>query len=167
MIEGLAKLSKDFDNLANIDLVKPMDQAISVVEAEARALCPVDMGELRGSINSFSEQKGGTVTGICQTNKKYAPFVEFGTGPKGQESHEGISPNYSVAYTQSPWWIHEGPGENEVSAETAEKYHWPYIDTPEGRFYKCSGQAAQPFLYPALKDNADTVVEIFQEALSK
>ena len=43
----------------------------------------------------------------------------------------------------------------------------PYIDTPEGRFYKCSGQPAQPFLYPALKDNEKEVLGIMQKEINK
>lgn len=167
MIDGLRELDIAIDHLSNADLIKPMNKAISLVESAAKALCPVDKGELRGSINSFTKQEDGKVTGICQTNKSYAVFVEMGTGPKGQENHEGISPNVNPTYTQSPWWIHEGSGDNEVSRETGEKYGWFYIDTPEGRFYQCSGQPAQPFMYPALKDNEDDVVEVFRQELSK
>ena len=63
------------------------------------------------------ETEGRNVTGICYTDKKYGPYVEFGTGPKGQENHEGISPDTTPVYTQSPWWIHEGSGPNEVDRQ--------------------------------------------------
>lgn len=80
--------------------------------------------------------------------------MEFGTGPRGREDHAGISPNVSPSYTQKPWWIHE----SQIDARTAEKYGWFHIDTPEGRFYQCSGQAAQPFMYPALKNNEQKII---------
>ena len=121
----------------------------------------------RGSIFTVVETEGRNVTGICYTDKKYGPYVEFGTGPKGQENHEGISPDTTPVYTQSPWWIHEGSGPNEVDRATAEKYGWFYIDTPEGRFYQCTGQPAQPFLYPALKNNEKQIEQVIREELRK
>lgn len=81
--------------------------------------------------------------------------LEFGTGPKGQENHAGISPEITPAYTQNPWWIHE----SQVDRRVAEKYHWFYMDTPDGRFYLCTGQPAYPFMYPALKDSQDQILE--------
>ncbi len=45
------------------------------VEGEAKALCPVDTGELRQSITS---QPDGLTCDIG-TNKEYAMYVEFGT----------------------------------------------------------------------------------------
>ena len=84
-----------------------------------------------------------------------APYVEFGTGPKGQADHAGISPEVTPVYTQAPWWIHE----SQIDRRTAEKYRWFYIDTPQGRFYQCTGQPAHPFLYPALHDNEDKILK--------
>lgn len=94
--------------------------------------------------------------GTCFTNKSYAPYVEFGTGPKGQANHAGISPNVPVAYSQSPWWIHE----SQIDKGLAEKYHWFYIDTKDGRFYQCNGQPARPFMYPALKNNEEKITRL-------
>ena len=82
------------------------------------------------------------VIGTVYTNKAYAMYVEMGTGPKGAANHAGISPVASPAYTMSPWWIHE----SQVDKEAAEEYHWFYLDTPDGRFYQCTGQSAQPFM---------------------
>ena len=84
-----------------------------------------------------------------------APYVEFGTGPKGQADHAGISPDVTPVYSQSPWWIHE----SQVDRTIAERYRWFYIDTPQGRFYQCTGQPAHPFMYPALHDNEDKIME--------
>ena len=150
-----------------LEISKAISKGIKLVQSAARAECPVDHGELRGSIFTVVETEGRNVTGICYTDKKYGPYVEFGTGPKGQENHEGISPDTTPVYTQSPWWIHEGSGPNEVDRATAEKYGWFYIDTPEGRFYQCTGQPAQPFLYPALKNNEKQIEQVIREELRK
>lgn len=154
-VEGLNKLMAQFGELGGVIASEHMEKAVAnqikMVQAEAKLMCPVNNGELRNSIKTTTEVRDGVVSGICYTNKKYASYVEFGTGPKGEADHAGISPEVSPAYTQSPWWIHE----SQIDAATAEKYKWPSIDTPEGRFYKCSGQAAQPFIYPALKNNEE------------
>ena len=105
-----------------------------------------------------------TDDGICATvytNVQYAPYVEFGTGPRGAADHVGISPEVTPAYTLEPWWIHE----SQIDEAVAIRYHWYYIDTEDGRFYKCEGQPAQPFMYPALHDNKDTVMEILSKGI--
>jgi HK97 gp10 family phage protein len=154
-VKGLDKLMKKCSSLNNAvvgpGLEKAVGASIKMVQGEAKLLCPVDDGELRQSIKASVELREDKAIGTAYTNKKYAPYVEFGTGPKGEASHAGISPEFSPAYSQSPWWIHE----SQVDKETAEKYHWFFIDTPDGRFYQSSGQAAQPFMYPALKNNED------------
>lgn len=161
MIIGEKDVAEALRALEDLDLRQGITQAISFVQEQAKANCPSHTGELRGSIFTDVEDQNEVVRGICYTNKAYGPFVEFGTGPKGQAHHDGISPEVAVAYTQSPWWIHE----SDIGRETAEYYHFPHIDTPQGRFYVCSGQAAQPFLYPALKNNEDKIVEIIRKAV--
>lgn len=163
MIKGAQDLDRKLAALGNVSAYSAVEKGIQFVQRQAKENCPADNGELRNSILSSVQDKGNVVTGTCFTNKSYAPYVEFGTGPRGQESHVGISPSVDVAYSQSPWWIHE----SQIDRSIAEKYHWFYIDTPEGRFYQCSGQAAQPFLYPALKNNKKAVINIIEEELRK
>ena len=152
--EGLDELEMKLNQLADIDLKKAVSDAVQTVRSAAMSV-HVDTGELQQSIHADVEETGDTVTGTCWTNKPYAPCLEFGTGPKGQENHAGISPEITPAYTQNPWWIHE----SQVNRRVAEKYHWFYLDTPDGRFYLCTGQPAYPFMYPALKDSQDQILE--------
>lgn len=163
MIQGEKELEKALRDKADIRMEKAVAKGILLVQENAKAECPVHDGELKRSIYTDVETKEDSVEGICYTNKKYATYVEFGTGPKGQENHEGISPDVAVAYTQSPWWIHE----SQIDREVAEKYHFFGIDTPQGRFYQCTGQPAKPFLYTALKNNEEEVVRIVREELQK
>lgn len=163
MIKGKENLDKKIREISNLSLKTGVGKAIIFVQGRAVENCPTNDGELRGSIFTSVQDDGESAIGICYTNKEYAPYVELGTGPRGQESHEGISPLLNVSYTQSPWWIHE----SQVDKGTAEKYHWSYIDTPEGRFYKCTGQAAQPFMYPALKNHEKIVTKIIKDELKK
>ncbi|MDD3796826.1 MAG: HK97 gp10 family phage protein [Lachnospiraceae bacterium] len=156
---NLNGLIKDLDKLSDLDLRRAVGRGISIVQQAAKLGVHVQNGELRNSIFTDVREQDGKVIGTCYTNKRYANYVEFGTGPRGQANHEGISPNVAVAYEQSPWWIHEGSGQNEVDRDTAERYGWFHIDTPQGRFYQCTGSEAHPFMYPALKNNEEIIVK--------
>ncbi len=163
MTEGMDSLLRRLKKYENISLTQPIGKAISYVQSAAKGSCPTHDGELRNSIFTAVEQEGDITRGTCYTNKKYSRYVEMGTGPKGQKNHDGISPNVAVAYTQSPWWIHE----SQIDKAVAEKYHWFSIDTKDGRFYQCTGQAAQPFMYPALKDNTKEVTQIIADDIRR
>lgn len=160
-LDGEKDLEKKLREMARLKVKKEVAQAIQTVRAAAVARVHVITGELRRSIFAEIEEQGDSTIGTCYTNKEYAVYVEMGTGPVGQEHHEGISPKEQPVYVQHPWWIHE----SQVDKETAERYHWFFIDTPEGRFYQCRGQAAHPFLYPALKDNQETILKDFKSEL--
>lgn len=167
MIVGKLELDKHFEKMSHVSIRNGIEKGISLVQGAAKSNCPSFDGELRQSICTDIEESNDIVRGFCGPDAKHGTFVELGTGPKGQANHDGISPEVTVAYTQEPWWIHEGPGENEIDRSVAEHYHFPYIDTPQGRFYKCSGQAAQPYLYPALKDNEDEIIKMMGEEVKK
>lgn len=162
-IDGMDALVKKLDRYERLSLEQPVGQAIELVQGTAKMLCRASTGELRESIMTSTRGAGGHVEGICYTNKSYAPYVEFGTGPKGQANHKGISPDVPVAYTQTPWWIHESM----VDKETAEKYHWFKVVTDKGVFYQCTGQPARPFLYPALKDNEEKIKQIIANGVKE
>lgn len=163
MIDGMDHLLKRIEKYERIPIKTYVGEAISHVQNAAKANCPAHDGELRESIMTSTFTRDDVIYGVCYTNKEYAPYVEMGTGPKGQKNHSGISPNVAVAYAQSPWWIHE----SQIDKSIAEKYHWFSIDTPEGKFYQCTGQAAHPFMYPALKDNKEDVTQIIAEDIRR
>ena len=149
---------------------KYINEAGNFVRNAAVMLAPVGPsgGDLRNSIQMRSyQEEDGTYVAEVFTRKAYAHYVELGTGPKGAANHAGISPEVHPSYTPNPWWIHE----SQLDIGVAEMYHWHYIDTPDGRFYICYGQAAQPFMYPALKDNEQTVLDIlkggYEEAIRR
>lgn len=166
MIEGQKELRQKFaalEQIADQQMESIVKNQMKRVQAAAKLLCPVSQGELRNSIRSSVQRVDDRVVGTVYTNKAYAPYVEFGTGPKGEADHAGISPAVSPAYSQFPWWIHE----SQIDKETAERYHWFYLDTPNGRFYQCTGQPAQPFMYPALKDNEERIVRNMQNHIAR
>ena len=88
-IEGLDKtlgrLSKLPSGCRN-NLLAAVNKATGVVEASAKAFCPVSPGggNLRGSIHPIpAKVEGSTVAGYVHTNVEYAIYVEFGTGRRG------------------------------------------------------------------------------------
>ena len=156
------------EQAAGMDLTKPLMQAGHQVQLEATYKAPANSGQLKGSIKLMPiEKDGDTLRAIVQCNAVYGVYVEMGTGQRGADDHAGISPDAHPVYTMSPWWIHEGEGENEVDRATAEKYHWPFIENSEGRFYRCTGQPAKPFMYPALHDNEEAVMEIIRNGIRR
>lgn len=160
-IIGLQELEKHLERIGSADFTRAMKLSTLQVKSTARNYCPVDRGELKQSIFSTVESGAGYTRGIVFTNKEYAPYVEFGTGLVGQAFHEGISPEVNPSYTQGGWWIHESM----VDPSVPEKYHWRKIITDDGIFYYTEGQPAQPFMYPAIKDNEEIIVEIFDDVI--
>lgn len=147
-LEGADELIEKLNSISNEMkteiLEKAVGQGTQIVRREAVLLCPVDTGELRQSIKTSVEAAGDEVNGITYTNKEYAAYVEFGTGPKGEERHSGISPDITPSYTQQGWSYKNDDGE------------WIYTN----------GQPAQPFMYPALKNNEDKVTKRVKEVIS-
>ena len=155
-VEGISRFTAQVNALkTEAGSLKYIEEAGNLVRSAAVMLAPADSGYLRQNIYLDTEQEGDVSRAVVYTNVAYAPFVEFGTGPKGAANHDGISPEVTPTYRTSPWWIHE----SQIDPATAQKYHWFYIDTKEGRFYQVTGQPAQPFMYPALKDNEQAVID--------
>lgn len=161
---GLGKLCAQLDKIVSeMEAAGYVKEAGQFVRSAAVLRAPKFSGHMQNNIFLDVESTDEGVTGTVYTNTSYAPYVEMGTGPKGAADHDGISPEVTPVYRMYLWWIHE----SDIDIGVAEFYHWLYIDTPEGRFYKCSGQPAQPFLYPALKDNEKEVLDIIRNGLNK
>lgn len=145
-ITGDRDLLRKVQKLSQMQLDRVMRQQAEVVRAAAVYLAPVDTGELRGSIHTDVTHDNGGTQGVVYTNKEYAAYVEFGTGPVGQANHAGTSPDVQVSYRQDPW---------------------VYRSSRDGKFYRTEGQPAQPYLYPALKNNEKNVIRGFREGVER
>lgn len=147
-IEGLDDLTGKMSNLsagARSAFEKALGKAIKDVQSRAKLLCPVNEGELRNSIKTDVTSRGEDIEAVCYTNKSYAMYVEFGTGPKGQQNHSGISPAVNPVYKSRGWAF-------PASAITSGPYKFAEREYHGIKYYLTNGQAAQPFMYPALKD---------------
>lgn len=148
----------------NRRLYESVERQTDFVRTAARELCPVKHGELRQSISISLEQEDGTMRGICYTDKEYAAYVEFGTGPNGEQHHKGISPAVMPGYSQKGWMMPASA----MSLREAEKYGFG-IAKKDGKVigYYTNGQSAKPFMYPALKDNEEKIVRNIRNDLGE
>lgn len=86
-IKNVDRLLRRLDNVGNIDLKPIIGKATLIVEAQAKALTPVDTGALRSSIHPEVTKIGKEVVGRVYTSLEYAMYVEFGTGVRGNGSY--------------------------------------------------------------------------------
>ena len=163
MSKGIKDFEKDMAKIGKAcQDPKNLRQAAQFIQGAAKLNAPGGItGFLRNSIDYTLTGDEGGLEAVIGTNAEYAMYVEFGTGPKGAANHADSSPDFKPTYTLEPWWVHE----SQLDPQAIQRYHWPSIVTEKGRFYKISGQAAHPFLYPALKDNESTVAKLVAEGL--
>lgn len=139
-VKGTQELLQKLNSINTIVKGQVVKNAVTTgchtVQAAAKLLCPVDKGELRNSIVTKVEENTDSVIGKVYTNKEYAAYVEFGTGPKGKEDHDGISPSITPSYREKGW---------------------SYIDEETDKRVYTRGQPAQPYMYPAMKNNEEKV----------
>ena len=154
----IAKCRKLASKQVGDDIVRRavLNACKNVVQAEAKLRAPANEGELRNSIKVRVKMEGDRAIGEVFTNSDHGAYVELGTGPKGQASHSGISPDVNVSYRSAPWYAHEG----QINVG-------PYHFQKMGEFYKMYGQPAQPYLYPALKDNQERVSNNISKYVSR
>lgn len=145
-IEGLDRLYRKIARLHNIDIKPIIEDATIRVRDEAKMRVPVDTGELQNSIDYNVDKTAEGFIGKVFTNKEHGLYVELGTGPKGEASHIGISPEIKPIYSPSGW---------------------VYYDTDKQKFIFTNGQPARPFMYPALHDNREKISKFIQSRVQK
>lgn len=100
-ISGLDAAIKKLENLKNRAYQGVKDEIgkqTEIIATDARSLCPVDTGHLRESIQTRVIENKSQITGEVFTDVEYAPYVEFGTGQRGEKAglkREGINLAYN------------------------------------------------------------------------
>lgn len=97
-IKGLDKLTSRLNKISDMDLTKAINKATALVHGQAKLNAPVDTGTLRGSIHMNVQRNGKNIQGRVYTNVEYAPFVEFGTGIRGNGSYPYKVKNLKLQY---------------------------------------------------------------------
>lgn len=129
-IKNIDRLTQKLNKIADMELEETMTKAVILVHGQAKELAPVDTGNLAGSIHTQLNKRKAQLEGRVYTNLEYAPYVEFGTGIRGNGSYpydiEGVNLTY-----------HE---------------EW-------------AGMPAQPYMYPALKNNEKAIKDLFKNGV--
>ena len=124
-ITGVDDLKITMKDMSNMD--NPLEQSIrkwtEYVRGEAVDLCPVKTGELQQSIKATVD-KSPQPTGIVYTNKSYAPYVEFGTGRRGEATSDKTSPAVPVAYSTY------------INGQEAQPFLYPALNNNQDRILK-------------------------------
>ncbi|MCM1104932.1 MAG: HK97 gp10 family phage protein [Clostridium sp.] len=152
-MDGVRELFAQLDSLTEIEaeIYQSVDECGEFVRDDARLLAPVDAGDLRKSIDHTTQADGQGICSIVHTNSDHAVYVEFGTGPVGAANHAGTAPGVPVAYSPDKW-LGKIPG---------------LVSGADKGFRYIAGQPAQPYLYPALKDNEEQIEEKLSADISR
>lgn len=117
-----------------------------IIAGDARKACPVDTGNLRNSIEGFTEKGKDTITGGAVTVNEYAVYVEFGTGPVGTESGgHPLDGELGIVRKTEPW----------------------RASIPDVGVRYVHGQPANPFMYTAMKQNEREILKEFGSAVKE
>ena len=143
-IKGIDRLTQRFNNIANMELRSAVNKATQLVHGQAKALAPVDSGNLAGSIHMQVKDTGKELQGRVYTNLEYAPYVEFGTGVTGNGTYPYEIKGLSLEYRNKGW---------------------AYYDEDKDEWIYTKGQVAQPYMYPALKENEKTIKAILKQGV--
>lgn len=161
-VKGVAQVTRRFDRIAKMELKTAMNKAIQLVHGQAGALAPSGDGDLRESIHMEVKENPNGVVGRVYTNVEYAAYVEFGTGTKGDGTYPYKVKGLNLEYASEPWYI---PVEK-IDERIASRYRFKKIHGKGGQdYYVCHGQAAQPYLYPALKNHERTIRKYFKDGV--
>ena len=147
-VEGLSAVEQALSSLGEDmipNVTEGMEQGLARIVREAKKLCPVDTGELRGSIRAEVNKDASAVTGTVGSSKEYAVYVEMGTGDKGRES-----------YRTGGWFV--PLKKTEMIEDTIVK---------ESNGFWTTGQPARPYLWPAWKANREKVLASIRRAVLK
>lgn len=143
-IKNADRLLQRLNNIANTDVYDTMVKATTLVQAQAKLLAPKDTGNLAGSIHQNITKSNDNILGSISTNVRYAPYVEFGTGVKGNGTYPYKPKNINLTYRSSGWC---------------------YFDESKQELIFTKGQVAQPYMYPALKRNEKAIKQLFKDGV--
>jgi HK97 gp10 family phage protein len=147
-IKNIDKLLKKLDSLninSKQELKQSMGRNIKMVQGEAKLLCPVDTGGLMNSIITNVKETSKGIEAKVSTNYEIASYVEFGTGRKGETTSAADKYPGPLSYKQDKW----------------------KVNIPDVGVRWIEGQPAQPYLYPALKNNEELVKKSIASDLEK
>lgn len=79
-IDRLRKKFKEFEEIAKQDIKAVLDSSAQIIVNNAKRNAPANYGKLRQSIGKETKEQG--FRQVIFVGEEYAPFLEFGTGPR-------------------------------------------------------------------------------------
>ena len=143
-IKGIDRLTQRFNKIANMELKTSVNKATQLVHGQAKDLATADTGQLRGSIHMQVKDTGKEIQGRVYTNCEHAPYVEFGTGIKGNGTYPYTIEGLTLEYKNKGW---------------------AYYDEDKDEWIYTKGQKAQPYMYPSLNMHKKTIKKILKEGV--
>lgn len=156
-VDGLEDILQKLQTLADAEFaLEAVKEATGFVEGEAKKRAP--KGDVANSIKSKVDGLEGTV----YTNLYYAPYIEYGTGKFAEGEGGGRK--------EIPWvYVEENRGETPrkktIHTEQSAKEAAAYLESIGLTPHITSGQKAQPFMRPAIDENANEILNIFRKGL--
>lgn len=138
------KFTKSPDRLVERIRQQAMQDA-ETLAGKQREKCPVVTGMLRESIETFCQCGDDLVEAGTRTKNDHAAYVEFGTGPTGNEQGHPLDSELGVTRKTEPW----------------------KVNIPGVGVRYTSGQPAQPFMYPAMKEMEPVIKEHFGSSVKE
>lgn len=143
-VKNIDRLMSKLNKIGDMELREKMTEATVLVHGQAKSLAPVDTGNLAGSIHMEVKGKKSDLEGRVYTNVQYAPYVEFGTGVKGNGSYPYDIKGLNLTYKDKGW---------------------SFWDEKKEKYIYTKGQVAQPYMYPALKNNEEYIKKLFKNGV--
>lgn len=141
-LQNANQLKQRLNNIANINVTSAINKATALVHGQAKDLAPDDTGLLRESIHMSVKNNVGRV----YTNLEYAPYVEFGTGIKGNGTYPYKIKGLNLKYKDKGW---------------------AYYDEDKDELIFTTGQVAQPYMYRAIKENEKLIKKILKNGVKE
>jgi HK97 gp10 family phage protein len=171
-IKGLSGLLGDIEQYGE-DVLNAIDieltDGANVIEERAKFLAPVDRGLMRGNI--FADTDVRLVKRVV-CNSFYAPYIEFGTGPKvNTNGRDAVAAQFKGKAGRGNWAefvsnIYDWLKRNGYFPATAksESQRRGYAGYVASRIYR-NGIEPQPFFFRALDEMTPSILTNIEQAI--
>ena len=145
-IKKIEKYKADLNKKCLLLVEKLTDKGIKIAKVNVQNLGAFYTGELEASIDGYFSPSLGV--GIIYAGSWYAMYVEFGTGPRGQEAQHPMSGEVG--------WVYDVNGHGEEG--------WTYFNDRDGQYHWTDGMPSRPFLYDTIRQ-LDAICEKVAKAV--
>lgn len=154
VIDGLSDLRRHLRRTGKEGVKAAQDEVATAainIQRDAKNAVSVDLGRLRSSI-SWRFTTPSRLTAETGSNVEYAPFVEFGTGPAGENSQHSAFAEQAMTELG---YVH-GPKGGFPPLEEMERWCRAHGIPEEAAFQislqiRKNGTPASPYLIPAME----------------